>query len=233
VEIILNKISSQIFLNGRLPKKVVLYADFNVLNYLYTKNLSLNNDIILYPDSTATFLALRVINKTRLNKIVSTDLQYKILNEAIKNNKTLFFFGDTDAVLLKLKQKIWNMKRYKCCTYPGFNIQTNELISLINKKRPDILFVGLGVGRQEEWIINNYKHIEAGIIISVGGWFRFLASEKRRAPHFMRKNHMEWIYKLLTEFPRVWKRYLIGGPVFFYRVFTNRIKIIYNENIVV
>jgi N-acetylglucosaminyldiphosphoundecaprenol N-acetyl-beta-D-mannosaminyltransferase len=97
---------------------------------------------------------------------------------------------------------------------------------------PDILFVGLGVGRQENWIIENFTKLNVPLIMSVGGWFRYLAGTRKRAPKFLRLLHLEWLYKLLTEFNRVWKRYLIGVPLFFYRVLTKKILIelkTYNE----
>ena len=65
--------------------------------------------------------------------------------------------------------------------------------------------------------------------MSVGGWFQYLAGNKKRAPLIFRKIHLEWLHKLFYEFPRVWKRYLIGIPQFYFRVFTKKIIINLDE----
>ncbi len=110
--------------------------------------------------------------------------------------------------------------------YKGYNFNTNEVIKRINDSNTDILFVGLGVTRQEKWIIENYKYINVELIIAVGGWFQYLAENKKRAPKFLRQLHLEWLIKLINEFSVVWKRYLIGVPLFFYRVLTKKIQLV-------
>ncbi len=108
-------------------------------------------------------------------------------------------------------------------SHNGYDFIDQEVISKINDSGAEILFVGLGAGRQEKWIAENDNKLNCKLIMSCGGWFQYLAGYKKRAPSIMIKLYLEWLYKLLTEFPRVWQRYLIGVPKFFYRIITKKI----------
>jgi N-acetylglucosaminyldiphosphoundecaprenol N-acetyl-beta-D-mannosaminyltransferase len=176
-------------------------------------------------------IALR-LRKKAISNLVSTDVQEKILSNANQQKLKIFFFGDKQSVLEKLKGKISN-------DYPGlipvgynngYDYNNDDVLNLIKKTQPDILFVGLGVGRQEPWILENADNLNVRIIISVGGWFKFLAGIKKRAPLVFRKLHLEWFYKILTDFRRLWKRYLIGVPKFFYRVLSGKINFEFQES---
>ena len=174
-------------LNSISGKKIILYADFNVLNFLYEKNIKLPNDFILYPDSTAVYLLSRFYIKNKFDKIISTDFQNNILCETLKKKKRIFLFGDTCKVLKKLCELIFTGNNEFCFAgfADGFNYDDVFLLKEINSNKVDVLFVGLGITRQEEWIIKNYKNINAEIIISVGGWFQYLSRNKKRAPKIL------------------------------------------------
>ncbi|MDP2302739.1 MAG: WecB/TagA/CpsF family glycosyltransferase [Ignavibacteria bacterium] len=210
--------------------KTLLYADFNVLNYLYEEKIQLPENIIAYPDSLAVYLGIKYLTKNPISKFVSTDFQDELLIFLINSNCKVFFFGDHKSVLDKLVVGL----EYK---YPGIIIsgihdgyiyETNNVIELINRSNADILFVGLGVRHQEKWIIENFNSLNCKLIISVGGWFQYLAHSKKRAPKFLRDLHLEWIHKLVMEFGRVWTRYFFGVPLFFYRIITKKIIIDYD-----
>ena len=182
--------------------KKILYADFNVLNYFYENNINIPDSISLYPDSTAVNMILR-LKKVRLSsKLVSTDLQAEILLKANQQKLKVFFFGDKLSVLGKLKEKISTdfPKLIPVGFNKGYGYDTDCVVNRINKAKPDILFVGLGVGRQEPWILENANKLDVPFIMTVGGWFNFLAGTKKRAPVIFRKLHLEWLYKIMTDF---------------------------------
>jgi len=216
--------------NGQL-KITILYADFNVLNYLYINRITVPNSIIVYPDSTAVYIYIKYCQKKKITKIISTDLQHTLLEKMIFENKKIYFLGDSKEILKslekKLKLKYPNIKIVGLQS--GYNFNSDYIIKNINKMKPDILFIGLGLSRQEKWIIENYSQIDSKIIIAVGGWFQYLAGKKKRAPKLLRKFHLEWLLKLIIEFPRVWKRYLIGFPLFCFRVISKKIIISLND----
>ncbi len=231
----LNKINNNLIVDRLLSNEginsplAIQYADFNVCNYLYEEKLDVNvyDDLLFYPDSTAVYIYLKYLLKLNLKKIVSTDLQNNLLVELNKYELKVFLLGDSDSILFNVKEiidtKYPNIKLIGLQN--GYNYNSEKVVSEINKNNNDILFVGLGVGRQERWILENCKKINVKIIMSVGGWFQYLANVKKRAPKILRKMHLEWIHKLLLEFPRVWKRYFFGIPLFYFRLFTKKIKI--------
>lgn len=211
----------------------IQYLDFNVLNYFYTANLSEKtlNDIWLYPDSTALYFFIKIFISNKFKKIISTDFQENILSEIDNKGISIYLFGDTETILdstiTYIKKKYSKINIVGFCN--GYNFNSEKLVEEINKMKVDLLFVGLGVGRQEKWIFENYKKLNVKVVMSVGGWFQYLAGNKKRAPLIFRKIHLEWLHKLFYEFPRVWKRYLIGIPQFYFRVFTKKIIINLDE----
>lgn len=92
-----------------------------------------------------------------------------------------------------------------------------KLISRINALRPDILLLGLGSPKQELWMNAHRDQLLVGIIWCTGGLFDYLSGRVPRAPRWIRRLGMEWFGRLVREPRRLWKRYLLGGPVFLIR----------------
>ncbi len=204
---------------------ILFYCDFNVANYLYESKINISQPISFYHDSTLVHLVLKYFYKRNVTKQVSTEFLYEFLHAGIKKKKNLFFFGDKQSTLEFLSARL--KTQYPgvniCGMIEGYNYDTENVITAINQTHADILFVGLGVGRQEKWICENLQKINSCVILSAGGWFRLLSGEKKRAPGFIRKICLEWLYKLVTEFARVWKRYFYGIPKFIFRVVKRKI----------
>ena len=85
-----------------------------------------------------------------------------------------------------------------------------EIIARINAAKPDILFVALGNPKQELWMGRNAAKLDVGAMIGIGGTFNFLAGRVRRAPRWMQRCGLEWIYRISQEPGRLWKRYAYG-----------------------
>jgi N-acetylglucosaminyldiphosphoundecaprenol N-acetyl-beta-D-mannosaminyltransferase len=77
---------------------------------------------------------------------------------------------------------------------------------------------------QEHWVARNFERIEANVILFGGSTIEYTASRKTLAPAWMANNGLEWIYRLLQEPRRLWKRYLLGNPAFLARVLRQRLK---------
>jgi len=71
---------------------------------------------------------------------------------------------------------------------------------------------------QEKWIHKHKSKVDSNLIIGVGGLFDFYSGDKKRAPMWMRKLGMEWMYRLYLEPGRLWRRYIVGNPMFIFRV---------------
>jgi N-acetylglucosaminyldiphosphoundecaprenol N-acetyl-beta-D-mannosaminyltransferase len=226
----LNNVNTKKILYGE--RGIYLYGDFNVLYHLAETKLLVDGCIKIYPDSTAVFLILKLLG-IKSPFICSTDLLEEILIKAVQLKKRLYFFGDSNNTLEKLQSKLF--ERFNDIiisgVMDGYNYPETSICEIINASRCDILFVGLGLTRQEKWILENYDQLNIPIIISSGGWFQYLAGNKQRASVFLRTLHLEWFYKLSLEYSRVWKRYFITLPLFFLQVATGKIKLeVLNES---
>jgi N-acetylglucosaminyldiphosphoundecaprenol N-acetyl-beta-D-mannosaminyltransferase len=197
-----------------------------VINHLYEDEVFITDRATLFPDSIAVHTVLRFLYKKKYLKLVCTDLLYSLIEKANKSKKKIFFFGDNSDTLNELLKIVKN--EYKHLIVAGFSegyeFCTERVISEINDSKADILFVALGVRRQERWILENYNKLHVPLIFSVGGWFQYLSKKKKRAPIFIRRLNLEWLYKLVNEFTRVAGRYLIGVPKFYYRVLSGKVK---------
>ena len=85
-----------------------------------------------------------------------------------------------------------------------------EIVARINAAQPDILFVAFGNPKQELWMGRNRNKIDAGAMIGVGGTFNFIAGKVKRAPRWMQRCGLEWIYRIIQEPGRLWRRYAYG-----------------------
>ena len=93
------------------------------------------------------------------------------------------------------------------------------VVDQINEFRPQILILGFGMPLQEKWILENRDKLNVNIAFSVGALFDYLSGDLPRAPRWMTDNGLEWLSRLVIEPRRLWKRYLFGNPLFFWRLF--------------
>lgn len=98
------------------------------------------------------------------------------------------------------------------------------VIRRIEKLRPDILLVAMGVPRQEKWIEANLDESACTMPIAVGALLDFLSGAVPRAPLAIRRMRMEWVYRLCLEPMRMWRRYMLGNPVFLMRVVRQKLR---------
>jgi len=85
-----------------------------------------------------------------------------------------------------------------------------EIVERINAAKPDILFVALGNPKQELWMGRNAAKLDVGAMVGIGGTFNFIAGKVKRAPKWMQKSGLEWIYRIIQEPGRLWRRYAYG-----------------------
>lgn len=203
-------------------KQIILTGvNVNTIN-LALQNLTFGEVLIkfniLHPDGIGVFLASKFLyGKNGFSKRISgSDFYVELIKKSLKENWSFFFFGDSDETLKRISKKHPDSRITGYCN--GFNYNLNELIIKINKSNPDILIVGLGSPKQEQWIIENKKDIRAKVIIAVGDGIKVFAGTKKRGPKFLRALGMEWLVRMFFDPKRLWKRYLIGNPLFIFRV---------------
>lgn len=97
------------------------------------------------------------------------------------------------------------------------------VIADINRLRPDVLLVAFGMPLQEEWLAHNWERIDARVALTGGAVFDYVSGRIRRPPAWLRRLGCEWLGRLLIEPRRLWRRYLIGNPLFILRVIRQRV----------
>ena len=135
----------------------------------------------------------------------------------------MFLLGAAPGVAARMRQNLSD-------TYPGLDVvgeqhgyfdhadESSSVIEKINALKPNIVLVAFGAPMQEKWIHEHYKQIDSNVLIGVGGLFDFYSGDKKRAPLWMRKSGIEWMYRLYLEPGRLWRRYIIGNPLFMLRI---------------
>jgi N-acetylglucosaminyldiphosphoundecaprenol N-acetyl-beta-D-mannosaminyltransferase len=179
---------------------------------------------IIHPDGVGVYLASKIIYGKNgfLQRINGSDLYPLLINEGIKNDWSFYFFGDTNDTLSKIHVRF--PKLNVVGTHEGYNYKNDDLILEINEKKADILVVGLGCPKQEEWIIQNKDLINSKVILAVGDGIKVFAGTKKRGSKAIRSLGLEWMIRLINNPGRLWRRYLIGIPLFLFRVVKYKIQ---------
>lgn len=104
--------------------------------------------------------------------------------------------------------------------------EDREIVDMINDLEPDVVWVGLGAPKQEKWMYDHRNSLRVPLMVGVGAAFDFLAGEKSQAPSLFRENGFEWLWRLMSEPKRLWRRYLLYGPLFIGLVALEKTKIL-------
>lgn len=157
-------------------------------------------------DGISIVKGAKILKLAKLNKITGIELMSDMLNIANKYKSKIYLFGASEKVLNALKEKITN--QYKNInivgSHNGYNYKDNEIYNEIKKDKPDMVFVALGIPKQEKFI--NKCNVNKGIFIGVGGSFDVLSGCKKRAPKIFQKLNLEWLYRIIKE-PKRLKRF--------------------------
>lgn len=181
-----------------------------------------NAATLALPDGKPIATLMKVMYGFEQERIAGMDFLPDLIKMASNLHFKLFFFGSTELVLQNIKRKVNR-------NYPNIEIvgmisppfdkplDDNYYISYINSCNPDLVLVALGCPKQESWMAKNSKYINA-TLLGVGGAFSVYAGMTKRAPLWMQNFSLEWLYRLLQEPGRMWRRYLTTNTLFIYLV---------------
>lgn len=142
-----------------------------------------------------------------------------------------FFYGSTPETLKALTQKV--QERFGKVEIAGSHSppfrpltreEDEEIVEMLNAAQPDVLWVGLGCPKQELWMYAHKERLRIPVLAGVGAAFDFLAGVKPRAPRWMQQSGLEWLFRLLSEPRRLWRRYLVKGGKFVALVVREEVK---------
>lgn len=170
-----------------------------------------NHAALVTADGTGVVWASGQLGRHLQERVTGIDLVYKICEKAPQKGWKLFILGSAPGVADAAADNIRKM-------YPGVEIvgtqhgyfkpeEEPEIVEIIKKSTPDVLFVALGAPKQEFWISKYMDELQVPVMLGIGGSMDVLSGNVKRAPEIWQKMNLEWLYRLLSQ-PSRWKRML-------------------------
>jgi len=173
-----------------------------------------NNSGMTTPDGMSLAWLLKLKGYKNVKRVAGSDLMREVLAYSVQRGWKHYFYGGAIGTPEKLSQHFKS-------TYPEIKIvgaysppfrnltrdEELEITSQINATQPDIIWVGISSPKQERWMAKHINELSASVLVGVGAAFDFLSGQKQRAPLWMQKTGLEWLFRLITEPKRLWPRY--------------------------
>lgn len=212
-------------------KALVLNVNVHAMNLAYRQPWLrdlFNAARVVFCDGAGVMLGARLLGETIPQRITYADWMWQLAGFAQSRSYSLFFLGAQEGIAERAAGEL--LARFPALrivgTHHGYFAKTgpeNErVIELINSARPNILVVAFGMPLQERWLCENWEKIEANVFLTGGACFDYVAGAVSRCPRWMADNGLEWLYRLLIEPRRMFTRYVIGNPLFIWRVLAQR-----------
>jgi exopolysaccharide biosynthesis WecB/TagA/CpsF family protein len=180
----------------------------------------------VYPDGIGVRLAAQMFGNGVEENINGTDLFPLLCQRLAGTSHGIFLLGAREGLAEKVAENM--TERYPGITFAGcqhgyFTAENeDEVINQINASGASILLVALGAPQQELWLARNRDRLNVSVMMGVGGLFDYYSGRIERAPVWIREIGLEWFWRLLQEPGRMWQRYVIGNPLFLYRVWRQK-----------
>lgn len=219
-----------------MPQGKLLINTINAHSYntalkdpLFAKAL-MKGDVLI-PDGASIVKACKWLNAKSKPKerIAGWDLFVhemseleKDANSNSKDSKKVMFMGSSERVLGLIKIKSAEIyPNLEVVTYsppykPEFSKEDNAaIVTAINSENPDLLWIGMTAPKQEKWTYTHWNELNIHCHVgTIGAVFDFFAGTAKRAPQWWQDHSLEWLYRLMIEPKRMWRRYIIGNSLF-------------------
>ena len=184
---------------------------------------------LVVADGMPLVWASHLLGKPLKERVAGSDLFLPLCRLAAEKGHRIYFLGGGVGVAEKATQNLLNLfpsLRVVGHYAPPFGFESDlaenqRIIQLINQAKPDLLFVALGAPKQEKWIAGHIDELEFKVAFCIGASVDFVAGIVKRAPHWMQRAGLEWLWRLLLEPKRLWRRYLVQDMAFLPLVFNN------------
>lgn len=186
------------------------------------KNVLRNADLVV-PDGMPLVWCGRLRGHSLHRRVYGPELMLTFCHETIPRGYRHFLYGGDPGVAERLAASLER-------TCPGMIIagtysppfcslspaEDAHIVEIIRRAAPDVLWVGLSTPKQEKWMYEHRDRLGVPVLVGVGAAFDILSAKKKQAPRWMRENGLEWLFRLLREPRRLWKRYLVYGSEFLF-----------------
>lgn len=217
----------------QLPEGKVLINTVNAHSFNTAQKDSLFADALmrgdaLIPDGISIVKACEWMNAKSKPKerIAGWDLFIYEMDRLNKKGGKCFFMGSSEKVLSLIKERAAvDYPNIRVGTYsppykPEFTKEDNiAIIEAINRFNPDLLWIGMTAPKQEKWAYTHWDELDIHCHVgTIGAVFDFYAGTTQRAPLWWQQYSLEWLYRLIKEPKRMWRRYLIGNVLFLWNI---------------
>jgi N-acetylglucosaminyldiphosphoundecaprenol N-acetyl-beta-D-mannosaminyltransferase len=182
---------------------------------------------LIHADGMPMVFASRLFHRTPLpERVATTDFFHDAAKIGQQRGARMFFLGAAKAVVDQAVQRARSLYPQldivgHSCGYLRREGDEDRIIDIINNARPDVLWLGLGVPREQEFaLLNRDRLFNVGVIKTSGGLFDFMSGRNRRAPDWMQRAGIEWAYRIYLEPRRLIGRYLMTNPHAVYLLLT-------------
>lgn len=179
-----------------------------------------NGAAMALPDGAPLSSYSRRKGYKQAQRVTGPDLMLELFAISKEKGYRHYFYGATEETLQSMKEVLER-------DYPGIQIagmyappfrvltpqEDAQIVAKINEARPDFIWIGLGAPKQEEWMYQHMGQLQ-GVLIGVGAGFDYLAGYIKRAPRWMQRMSLEWLYRLLQDPKRLWRRYFTSNMKF-------------------
>jgi len=189
----------------------------------------LNASDVVFCDGFGVKVGARLLGRPLGERMTPPDWIDEMFKLCIRKHYCIYFLGDTDKVVClfsKTVQLNHPQLRVVGCHNGFFDLGGDEAIRVANeivRLNPDVILTGMGMPRQEKWAWSAKKRIGKGVIVATGALFRWYTGAEKRAPRWMTQTGFEWFARLATSPRKHFKRYVIGLPLFYFRVLKQRL----------
>ena len=222
--IVESKDSLNLIPEGKILINTVNAHSYNVARKDFLFADALTNGDYLIPDGMSVVKACKWLHAKSQPKerIAGADLFEFEMNKLNSKGGTVMFMGSSEKTLAKIVQQAAKVyQNLKVVTYsppykPEFSDEDNKaIINAINSANPDLLWIGMTAPKQEKWTYSHWNELNIHCHVgTIGAVFDFFAGNTKRAPQWWQEHGLEWLYRLIKEPRRMWRRYIIGNTVF-------------------
>lgn len=206
-------------------RMIIANVNIHAMNLAYEQpdfRDCLNEADVVFCDGIGVMLGVRLTKQPLIHRYTPPDWIRELCFRCVQNEHALFLLGARDCVAQRaasVLQAEFPELQIAGAHHGFFNKHTDSsenlaIIQKINESEANILLIGFGMPLQELWLAENWSRLNVNIGLPVGALFDYVAGEVVRVPRWMTDNGFEWFGRLVIEPRRLWRRYIIGNPLF-------------------
>lgn len=177
---------------------------------------ALNEASLVLPDGIGVVIASKILKNPLPERVAGFDFCCNLM----KTGKSFYFFGSKPGIAQTAAEKMKKQGVNVVGWRHGYFDDDSEIIDDINEKKPDVVMVCLGLGKQEKWIYKNMHRLNTSLLIGAGGSLDVLADAVKRAPKMWQKLNIEWLYRVIKQPSRLPRIMVL--PKFLIKVVTGK-----------